>query len=162
MYFHWKTFFQLLAQSFKKENASPRHIALAIVFPLLYFILRAFVWFCRKLDHLFYPDFKKQPLKAPIYIIGNPRSGTTFSHRLMALDKGYVSYKLWQTIFPCILLHKFFGLAAKADAALGKGVNGLLEAAGRKGFEGWSTIHKTGPTAVESDEMLFVYSFLSL
>ena len=35
------------------------------------------------LDHLFYPRHRKQPIDRPIFIIGNPRSGTTFLHRLL-------------------------------------------------------------------------------
>src|SRR6201995_5278706 len=35
------------------------------------------------LDHLFYPRHRKQSIDRPIFIIGNPRSGTTFLHRLL-------------------------------------------------------------------------------
>ena len=36
------------------------------------------------LDYVFYPSHRKQPIDRPIFIIGNPRSGTTFLHRLPA------------------------------------------------------------------------------
>ena len=35
------------------------------------------------LDHVFYPSHRKQSIDRPIFIIGNPRSGTTFLHRLL-------------------------------------------------------------------------------
>jgi hypothetical protein len=37
----------------------------------------------------------------------------------------------------------------------------VLQTLSGKGFQGWSTIHKTGPEDAESDEMLFVYAMLS-
>src|SRR6201995_1629446 len=35
------------------------------------------------LDYVFYPSHRKQQIDRPIFIIGNPRSGTTFLHRLL-------------------------------------------------------------------------------
>lgn len=37
----------------------------------------------RGLDHLIYPGFRRIPLDRPVFIIGNPRSGTTFLHRFL-------------------------------------------------------------------------------
>ncbi|MGH3562828.1 MAG: hypothetical protein ACRDTN_13790, partial [Mycobacterium sp.] len=33
------------------------------------------------LDELVYPRYRKQALDRPVFIVGNPRSGTTFLHR---------------------------------------------------------------------------------
>ena len=32
----------------------------------------------RLLDHILYPDFRRQEIRQPIFIIAPPRSGTTF------------------------------------------------------------------------------------
>jgi len=35
----------------------------------------------RALDHLLYPGFQETPIDRPVFVIGNPRGGTTFVHR---------------------------------------------------------------------------------
>ncbi len=115
----------------------------------------------RALDHVFFPDFKNQPVRSPIYIIGNPRSGTTFSHRLLALDEQFTWFKLYQTIFPAIICYKLFAFTGRLDRAVGSPGRRLLSVISNRGFKGWETIHKTGPEKAESDEMLFMYAMLS-
>ncbi|MFW6324173.1 MAG: sulfotransferase, partial [Desulfovibrionales bacterium] len=161
MYLHFPTLWKSLGLTFSRKHFHPRHAFLTVLFLVPFFLLRTGIWFLRLLDHALYPGYKKQPLNSPIFIIGNPRSGTTFTHRLMALDSGYTKFTLWQTIFPAVCCYRFIRLLCRADASLGKPFSRMLEFASRRGFAGWSHIHKTGPGSVESDEMLFVYAFLS-
>ncbi len=46
------------------------------------------------------PDLAAAPVKKPIFILGLPRSGTTFLHGLLALDSGNLVPRNWQTIYP--------------------------------------------------------------
>ncbi len=41
------------------------------------------------LDNIFFRRYRKQPIDRPIFIIGNPRSGTTFLHRLLWAPAGW-------------------------------------------------------------------------
>ncbi|MGV1087258.1 MAG: sulfotransferase family protein [Mycobacterium sp.] len=61
------------------------------------------------LDHLFYPRLRKQPIDRPIFIIGNPRSGTTFLHRLLLGAGGMAAFELWEMLFPAITARKLLG-----------------------------------------------------
>lgn len=61
------------------------------------------------LDHLFFPGFRKQPIDRPIFIIGNPRSGTTFLHRLLLGAGGMASFELWEMLLPAITARKLLG-----------------------------------------------------
>ncbi len=47
-------------------------------------------------------DFKlrQEPVPAPIFILGLPRSGTSFLHSLLAEDEGNLVPRNWQTIYP--------------------------------------------------------------
>ncbi|HNH50053.1 MAG TPA: sulfotransferase, partial [Myxococcota bacterium] len=49
--------------------------------PLFVFVLlavyRLFIGLCLLLDPIFFPALAKKEVKAPIFIVGNPRSGTT-------------------------------------------------------------------------------------
>ncbi len=57
------------------------------------------------LDHVFFPGFRRQPVKEPVFIVAPPRSGTTLTQKLMSLDvERFVHVKLYQTIFPVGLL----------------------------------------------------------
>lgn len=46
------------------------------------------------------PAILDQPVERPIFILGLPRSGTTFMHNLMALDRANLVPRCWQTIYP--------------------------------------------------------------
>ncbi len=46
------------------------------------------------------PAILDEPIDAPVFIAGLPRSGTTFLHRLMMEDQGVAAPLVWQTIYP--------------------------------------------------------------
>src|ERR1700753_1491001 len=54
------------------------------------------------LDYVFYPGHRKQPIDRPIFIIGNPRSGTTFLHRLLLGAGDMAGLGLWGVLFSAI------------------------------------------------------------
>ena len=54
------------------------------------------------LDNVFYRRYRKQPIDRPIFIVGNPRSGTTFLHRLLLGAGGMAAFELWEMLFPAI------------------------------------------------------------
>jgi hypothetical protein len=47
-----------------------------------------------------HPDVTGQPIHRPIFIMGLPRSGTTFLHRLLAQDPGNHVPRCWQMLHP--------------------------------------------------------------
>jgi Sulfotransferase family len=46
------------------------------------------------------PRILDEQIAAPIFILGLPRSGTTFLHNLMAQDPANLTPRAWQTIYP--------------------------------------------------------------
>lgn len=62
------------------------------------------------LDNVFFPAYRKKPIDRPIFIVGNPRSGTTFLHRLL-LGAGdeLAAFELWEMLFPAITARKLLG-----------------------------------------------------
>ncbi|HQT46522.1 MAG: sulfotransferase family protein [Acidocella sp. 20-63-7] len=46
------------------------------------------------------PALAATPISAPIFILGLPRSGTTFLHGLLAEDADQLVLRHWQTVFP--------------------------------------------------------------
>ena len=51
-------------------------------------------------EELHHPNIPHQSVERPIFITGLPRSGTTFLHRLLALDTANQVPRVWQTIYP--------------------------------------------------------------
>ena len=41
----------------------------------------------RALDHVFFPAFRRQEIRRPVFIIAPPRSGTTFLQKLLARNR---------------------------------------------------------------------------
>ena len=63
----------------------------------------------RGLDHVLYPGFRKVPIERPVFILGNPRSGTTFIHRFLLNTEQLCAFELWEMLFPAISARKMLG-----------------------------------------------------
>jgi hypothetical protein len=50
--------------------------------------------------HAANPELAARPVEAPIFILGLPRSGTSYLHGLMAADQENLVPRNWQTMFP--------------------------------------------------------------
>jgi hypothetical protein len=46
------------------------------------------------------PELLSRPIERPIFIMGMPRSGTTFLHGLLVQDRGIIAPLSWQTVYP--------------------------------------------------------------
>lgn len=60
-------------------------------------------------DRVLAPGYRAQPIDRPIFIIGNPRSGTTFLHRLLLGAGDLAAFELWEMLFPSITARKLLG-----------------------------------------------------
>lgn len=79
----FKQFFQ------SRESAlqfTPRRRGAMLLFYLVVPIHQILTFICFYLDEIFFPAYRKQEIKAPVFIVGNFRSGSTLLQRLMARD----------------------------------------------------------------------------
>ena len=58
------------------------------------------------LDNILF-DFNKIKIKKPIFIIGFPRSGTTFLHKVLSSDTQFTTPKLWELLFAPSITQKY-------------------------------------------------------
>ena len=65
-------------------------------------IFIAFTHFTLFLDRIFFPQYRKIQVKKPIFIIGHPRSGNTFLHKLLTQTDEFVAFKTWHILFPSL------------------------------------------------------------
>ncbi len=120
-------------------------------------MLRALVATGMLLDPVFIPGLRRAKLDRPIVIVGNPRSGTTFLHRFLVDNQVGAGLRLWEMMFPSLLLRRAV-----------RPLLPLLEAVSPARHH--STVaHDTGLTSVETDDAsmlfkhfdgFFLYGFL--
>jgi hypothetical protein len=133
-------------------------LALAIYFPI-----EIFIWIGLLLDEVFYPKYHQIKVTQPVFIIGNPRSGTTFLQRLMARDQAnFLSMKTWE-IFgsPSIFTRKLVSGVVKVGRSLGMPVTRRIRRV-EKLWKDDDRIHRFRLRAPEEDEYLFVHIFSTL
>lgn len=155
------SFVKALVLAFRRPYLSLRYNLVLLLFltALIGFLL--LVRLVQFFDHILYPRYHSQPVKEPIYILANPRSGTTFLHRVMCLDEQFTYFKLWHTIFPSILLIRLIRAIARIDAAVGGPLAKVVDRINRLAFGGWDGVHAVGLDRSEEDEQLWVYTNLT-
>lgn len=98
-----------------------RTVWLLVVLPLLTVKLLA-DGICLLLDEVLFPKASSVPILQPVFVIGPPRSGTTFLHRVLAEDRDqFVTSPAWEVLLaPSVLQKKFFRLLLSLDRKLGR------------------------------------------
>jgi omega-hydroxy-beta-dihydromenaquinone-9 sulfotransferase len=131
-------------------------------FTALYGLMWIVVAIGRGLDHIFFPSFKRQPVREPVFIVAPPRTGSTLTQKLMSLDEGRFVYNaLYQTIFPAITFQRCFDALVWIDKKIGRPLNRMVHWAEKKWFGGWDEMHKLRFNQPEEDDGFFVYTFLT-
>jgi len=100
MPFQFRVYFKTLIQSFSIQApwTLPRIGIMTFLF-VIFPVLQVLNFIILMLDNVFFPGYRKVQIKNPVFIIGNARSGTTYIHRLMSLDKNFSSFKAWEIMF---------------------------------------------------------------
>lgn len=133
-----------------------------LFFTILYWLMWGIVGFGRALDHLFFPGFKRQPLREPVFIVAPPRTGSTLTQKLMSLDEERFVYNaLYQTIFPSVSYQRCFDALLGLDRKIGKPLVRAVRWAEKHWFGGWDEMHKLRFNQPEEDDGFFVYTFVT-
>ena len=90
----------------------------------------------------------KRPLKNPIIIVGNPRSGTTFLHRFLIHHNVGIGSELWQLLYPSITIQKLI-----------KPLLPYLERTSPAKYHS-TEAHKTSLDSVETDDVSLLFRYL--
>lgn len=100
------------------------------------------------LDPWVSPGLRAWRVRPPVFVVGNPRSGTTFLHRWLAGHGVGAGFELWQLLWPAVCLRP-----------LVRPLLGVLERVSPARFHG-SAAHPTSLTSVETDDALLFFRFL--
>lgn len=111
-------------------------------------------------DGLLYPKLREQQVPQPVFIVANPRSGTTFLHGLMATDEEqFVAVKLWHTMLPAVSAQRAIMGLQWLDQKVGSPLGRLMGFIEHAVFGGWDGVHNTGFSRHEEDEAVFFMAY---
>jgi len=118
--------------------------------------------FFRILDEIFFRGYRKTDLNKAIFLIANPRSGTTLLLNILSChSKKIKTLKLYHTLFPSVTFIKMVSIVSRIDKLLGSPLTSLFKLISSKGFKGWEGIHPIGLNKNEEDEGIWFLSFLT-
>lgn len=66
-----------------------------------------YVHFSVFLDDIFSPGYRHVKIEKPVFIIGHPRSGTTFLHTLLTPTEEFLVFRDWEMNHPSLTVRKF-------------------------------------------------------
>lgn len=102
------------------------------------------------LDDIFNRAYRDVRVERPCFIIGAPRSGTTFFHRLLTQTDEFPHWQTWELLLPSLTARKLLRpLVPKVVEFLGRGFKDDSTL-----FEGNG--HETTITSIEEEEALFL------
>lgn len=114
------------------------------------------------LDDIFFSNWKYQAITAPLFIVGNARSGTTWLHRIISMDEKFTTMRTWEIIFAAsVTWRKLFMLLFFLDRNLCFGISYGALLFIEKRIIGTIDVHHVSLMAAEEDEWIMMHIFLS-
>jgi len=98
------------------------------------------------MDRFLFSAYRRVEVKAPIFILGHPRSGTTFLQRLLTQTRDFAAFEAWEMAFPALTIRGLIAPLMHRLAARGRGVVVSAEIG-----------HQVQLTEIDEDEALFLH-----
>jgi hypothetical protein len=113
------------------------------------------------LDELLFPRYRRVHLRAPLFVVGPPRSGTTFLHRVLARDtERFTCFTLGEMVFAPAICEKYvLAFLARIDRLFASPIERRLRRAEEKLFDVSKDIHRLSFLEPEEDYILLGYLF---
>jgi len=160
--FDFSNYLKMIRLAWNEKVPKARRHYLAVLFVGVP-IIATFHAICFFLDRIFYPGLRDVEVRAPVFMVGHARSGTTLTHRLMSKDAGrFSSFLLYELYFPSLIQKKAIRAIARFDE---RKLRGLLEGQVRA-WEEWRygrmrDMHAMGLTQPEEDDIVLYWSLAS-
>lgn len=140
---------------------SPRRLLLLAFLTPTFLLLQTVHCFFFWLDDLLYPGYRDIEPRAPVFIVGMPRSGTTFLHHLLAHDdRNFTTARLWELILaPSICQRRIAAAAAAIHRRLGSPLQRLNRLVRRSIFAGLDDVHPVRFDDAEEDYLALLPVF---
>jgi hypothetical protein len=140
-----------------------RMLAVLILLPLGLLLILV-NWLFLILDEIFFPHYRRIKIDRSVFIVGVPRSATTFMLELLTIDrKNITSFRLWEILLAPSIIQKYFWSAIIfLDRKIGRPLYRLSLIFDKIVFNKMWKIHPLSLSKPEEDEYLFLYSFSSV
>ncbi|HEU4428305.1 MAG TPA: sulfotransferase [Myxococcota bacterium] len=161
-HFDFATWARMLGLALREKRAALR----------AWFVFRLVVWVplvasfhavCFFLDGVLFPGVRRIAVRAPVFLVGHARSGTTLLHRLMSLDgERFCTPRLYELYFPSLLQKKLLrALSAFDRRFLGRRLARRVRRWEERRYRATQDIHAMGLFKPEEDDVFFYYSCAS-
>lgn len=94
----WQAYISIVTAAWNLYGVKWKFWAWLILLPIFILFTRITLF----LDNIFFPEYRKLEVKNPVFIIGSPRSGTTFLHLLLNKTGDFVAFKTWEIFVPAL------------------------------------------------------------
>lgn len=99
-----KIYFRIIITTWKSFGSRSLFWVVILLFPVFWGFTRLTLF----LDLLIFQKVSKISIKQPVFIIGNPRSGTSFLHHLLTDIGDFAAFETWHLLFPSITVRVLF------------------------------------------------------
>lgn len=134
----------------------PRLLIFCLIWPLSG-LLSCLHWLGFLLDEVLFRAYRHVDIRQPTFILGIPRSGTTWLQRVIAKDANMTSLTLWECILAPSISQRY---AVRALAILlrplSKATAVLMSVIPFKGLKEFDAIHELGLSEPEEDFLLLL------
>lgn len=137
---------------------TPRRLAVLLLGMPVFLAVQLGHAVCLLLDEILFPGYRRARLDASVIITGIPRSGTTFLHRTLAVDRShYTTPTTWEALLaPSILQRYVIRSLQRLDRCLGRPAGRALTALTRRLTGSLDAIHEVGLDAAEEDYLFLL------
>jgi len=126
-----------------------------LVFLPVFILVQTLHWLGFLLDEILFPRYRRVAVRAPVFIVGPPRSGTTFLHRTLAQDEQFTTMRTWELCFALsITARKLVTAAAALDRVIGRPLGRALALLERRACGAFDAIHGVSLNAPEEDYLV--------
>ena len=155
---YWQLSIQSLGRSSSLGALSWRSRLLRLLLYLLFVPIFLLHWLGFLLDEIFFRGYRQIEISQPVFVLGVPRSGTTFLHRTLAADEQlFTTVSTWEVLLaPSITQRMFWRALARIDKLIGRPFGRLVVFLEKRMFKGLEGIHDVSLQAAEEDYLLLL------
>jgi len=155
---------RLLGGALLPRGAGPwslRRLLVLPLFTLLFLALQAVHWIGFLLDEIFFRGYRRVEVREPLFVVGMPRSGTSFLQRVLAEDtERFTTLRLWELLLaPSVTERKIWLGLGRLDGWMGRPAGRLLDGLASRGFAFMDDVHPVDFQEPEEDYFLLLPVF---
>jgi hypothetical protein len=153
----WRTFFGSCQNG---PGLRLKRIGVMVVFLPVFALIQALHWIGFFLDECLFRDYRRVKITEPLFVLGIPRSGTTFLHHVLSQDSQFTTFQTWECLFaPSVAERHLWAALARLDRWLGRPFGRLLAFAEGRVFSQLQGVHTTALMAPEEDYLTLIPIF---